>query len=99
MKIGLWEFIKKPESMPYVINILIALLVAILGFLKVISVEVLIAAVLLVLSSIVSLLIILHSSISEFQKDLKTPGIKKNFKPFHEMRNDIRYSISKTDEI
>lgn len=78
---------------------MIALLIAILGFFKVVSVEVVTSAVLLVLSSIVPLLIILHSSIRIFQKQLKSPNIGDILKPFHEMQDEIRSNIHADSEI
>lgn len=98
MKID-WKVIKKPENIPYVIIILIASFVAILGLIGVVEVQTLTAAVLLVLVSIAWLLIILHSSIREFQKQWKSPNIGEILKPFQEMEGEIRSKIGTADEI
>ena len=99
MKIGFWEFIKKPEIIPYDITILIAVLVAALGFLKIVEVEILIAAVLIVLASIASLLIISHKVMIQFQDQADNPNISKILLTFGKLEKDVHLDISAADEI
>lgn len=101
MKKGLWAFISKPENLSYTVTILIAVVVGILGILRVVPIEVLIAAVVLVLGTITWILVVFHSSVRNFQQELENPRLEKVIRPFSELETDelLRMQIKDAKEI
>ena len=98
-KTDYWEDIKRLENIFYIINIFVLIIITILNHLNIVSDKVLMSAVSIVLSATILLLGIFHNSVRKFQEQCKSPGIGNIFKPFHEMRDEIKLSIMNADEI
>ncbi len=99
MKKSDWKYILKWENLFYAIPVLTGLVIAILGFFNKIGSNGVNIAILLVLTSITSLLLVSHIVMTKLKDHLEDPVISKILKPYEKMIEEIRSCLKSADEI
>ena len=101
MKKGFWEYLKQKEVLPFVILIILAISIDVLGiFADSMDVKILVQTILLVFASTIALLLMLHKTISQMHHiQIEAGCIDKFFKPENDLRDEIIKCIRTSSEI